>query len=39
METNTYYDFFLYKTPNQSGMRFEKSFKSYSNDQLLLCRE
>ena len=23
----------------QSGMRFEKSFKSYSNDQWLLCRE
>ena len=23
----------------QGGMRFEKSFKSYSNDQWLLCRE
>jgi len=23
----------------QSGMRFEKSLKSYSNDQWLLCRE
>jgi CRISPR/Cas system-associated protein endoribonuclease Cas2 len=23
----------------QSEMRFEKSFKSYSNDQWLLCRE
>jgi hypothetical protein len=24
---------------DQGGMRFEKSFKSYSNDQWLLCRE
>jgi len=23
----------------QGGMRFENSFKSYSNDQWLLCRE
>jgi hypothetical protein len=23
----------------QGGMRFKKGFKSYSNDQLLLCRE
>jgi hypothetical protein len=23
----------------QGGMRFEKNFKSYSNDQWLLCRE
>ena len=24
---------------SQEGMRFKKGFKSYSNDQLILCRE
>ena len=24
---------------NQDGMRFEKGFKSYPNDQWLLCKE
>jgi hypothetical protein len=27
------------KIIGQSGMRFEKSLKSYSNDQWLLCKE